>query len=196
MAARSGSRSHEGMYSSSPPSSDPHDPFSNSQAADPRYYDNESEHDYGRGNRDTYGSDSSNVNEDDRYYDQSGGYDGYGREYTALFHLAATSCINPLVSPTRHRLRRRRLWPEVCTIIGVAGTTSHGDIRGFYTDVYRLWAWQSRAVSRMGFRAPNTAFEGGDRGHFLGFNTEVWFPKGFDEEHGKSSPNKSHLCAR
>ena len=81
MAARSGSRSHEGMYSSSPPSSDPHDPFSNAQAADPRYYDNESEHEYGRGNRDTYGSDSSNVNDDDRYYDQSGGYDVYGREH-------------------------------------------------------------------------------------------------------------------
>ena len=82
MAARSGSRSHEGMYSSSPPSSDPHDPFSNSQAADHRYYDNDSEHDYGRGNRDTYGSDSSNVNDDDRYYDQSGAHDIYGREHS------------------------------------------------------------------------------------------------------------------
>ncbi|EKM57278.1 glycosyltransferase family 48 protein [Phanerochaete carnosa HHB-10118-sp] len=78
MAARSGSRSREGIYASPPPSSDPHDPFSNSQAADPRYYDNDSEHDYGRGNRDTYGSDSSNVVDEDRYYDQSGPYDPYG----------------------------------------------------------------------------------------------------------------------
>ena len=76
MAARSGSRSHEGMYSSSPPSPDPHDPFSNSQAADGRYFDGDSDHDY-RGNRDTYGSDSSNINDDDRYYEHGGGYD-YG----------------------------------------------------------------------------------------------------------------------
>lgn len=84
MAGRSGSRSHEGQYSSSPPSSDPHDPFSNSHApADPRFYnDNDSEHDY-RNNRDTYGSDSSNINDDDRYYDQSGGYDLYGRKSLA-----------------------------------------------------------------------------------------------------------------
>ena len=77
MAGRSGSRSHEGAYNSSPPSSDPHDPFSNTQA-DPRYYDNASEHDYSR-NRDTFGSDSSNnVNEDDRYYEQGAPYDVYG----------------------------------------------------------------------------------------------------------------------
>lgn len=86
MAGRSGSRSHEGVYNSSPPSSDPHDPFSNAQA-DPRYYDNDSEHDYSR-NRDTFGSDSSNnVNEDDRYYEQGAPYDVYGGQsiqYTSL----------------------------------------------------------------------------------------------------------------
>ncbi|KAI0340296.1 1,3-beta-glucan synthase [Trametopsis cervina] len=77
MAGRSGSRSHEGVYSSSPPSSDPHDPFSNGQ--DPRYYDNDSEHEYGR-NRDTYGSDSSNnANDDDRYdHDDQGMSYEYG----------------------------------------------------------------------------------------------------------------------
>ena len=86
MASRSGPPSHEGMYSSSPPSSDPHDPFSNAHAqGDPRYYDNDSDHDYNRGNRDTYGSDSSNIQDDDRYYDQNGGYDPYGREYRASF---------------------------------------------------------------------------------------------------------------
>ena len=81
MAGRPDPRHQEGMYpSSSPSSSDPHDPFSGSQG-EHVYYDNESEHEYGRGNRDTYGSDSSNVNDDDRYYDQSGGYDVYGREH-------------------------------------------------------------------------------------------------------------------
>ncbi|KAI0072902.1 1,3-beta-glucan synthase [Panus rudis PR-1116 ss-1] len=76
MAARPDPRGQDGLYSSSP-SSDPHDPFTNQ---DPRYYDNESEHnDYGR--RDTYTSDSSNhgLNEDDRYYDHHvGAYDPYG----------------------------------------------------------------------------------------------------------------------
>lgn len=77
MAGRSGSRSHEGAYSNSPPSSDPHDPFTNGQ--DPRYYDNDSDHEYGR-NRDTYGSDSSNnAADDDRYYDNGTSYE-YGRE--------------------------------------------------------------------------------------------------------------------
>ncbi|THG95112.1 hypothetical protein EW026_g6480 [Hermanssonia centrifuga] len=79
MAAQPGSRSHEGMYSSSPPSSDPHDPFSNSHApADPRFYDNDSDNEYGRNPRDTYGSDSSNINDDERYYEQNGAYDMYG----------------------------------------------------------------------------------------------------------------------
>ena len=73
------------MYSSSPPSSDPHDPFSNSHAP-AEYNDNDSEQDY-RNNRDTYGSDSSNINDDDRYYEQSGGYDLYGRE-CRLIHVA------------------------------------------------------------------------------------------------------------
>ncbi|KAI0826038.1 1,3-beta-glucan synthase [Irpex lacteus] len=77
MAGRSGSRSHEGAYSNSPPSSDPHDPFTNGQ--DPRYYDNDSDHEYGR-NRDTYGSDSSNnAADDDRYYDNGTSYE-YGRD--------------------------------------------------------------------------------------------------------------------
>lgn len=68
------------MYNSSPPSTDPHDPFSNAQT-DPRYYDNDSEHDYGR-SRDTYGSDSSNnIAEDDRYYEQGAPYEVYGGEH-------------------------------------------------------------------------------------------------------------------
>ena len=81
MAGRPGNRSQEGAYlSSSPGSSDPHDPFSNAQAADTgRYYDNDSVEHY-PGQRDTYASDGSNagLNDDDRYYDNSGGYD-YGR---------------------------------------------------------------------------------------------------------------------
>ena len=46
-----------------------------------RYYDNDSDHldRYDR-RRDTFASDGS-MGDDDRYYDQSGGYDGYGREY-------------------------------------------------------------------------------------------------------------------
>lgn len=80
MASRSGPRSQEGMYtSSSPPSSDPHDPFHHPvQMPDPaRYYDNDSEHldRYDR-HRDTYGSDGSNA-DDDRYYEHGGVYD-YG----------------------------------------------------------------------------------------------------------------------
>ncbi|EMD36733.1 glycosyltransferase family 48 protein [Gelatoporia subvermispora B] len=84
MAGRPGNRSQEGVYiSSSPGSSDPHDPFSNAQAADSgRYYDNDSVEHY-PGRRDTYASDGSNtgLNDDDRYYDNGGGYD-YARPDT------------------------------------------------------------------------------------------------------------------
>ncbi|KAH9914111.1 1,3-beta-glucan synthase component-domain-containing protein [Fomitopsis serialis] len=76
MAGRPGPRSQEGMYVSSSPTSD-QDPFSNAQAADGRYYDNDSDN-YNR--RDTYMSDSSQngLNDDDRYYDHHGAYDPYG----------------------------------------------------------------------------------------------------------------------
>ncbi|TFY54630.1 hypothetical protein EVJ58_g8746 [Rhodofomes roseus] len=76
MAGRPGPRSQEGMYVSSSPISD-QDPFSNAQAADGRYYDNDSDN-YNR--RDTYMSDSSQngLNDDDRYYDHHGAYDPYG----------------------------------------------------------------------------------------------------------------------
>ncbi|TFK89235.1 glycosyltransferase family 48 protein, partial [Polyporus arcularius HHB13444] len=77
MTSRPGPHSQEGMYvSSSPPSSDPHDPFHHPmQMPDPRYYDNDSEHldRYDR-HRETYASDGSNG-DDDRYYEQGGGYD-------------------------------------------------------------------------------------------------------------------------
>lgn len=79
MASRPGPHSQEGMYvSSSPPSSDPHDPFHQPvQMPDPRYYDHDSEglDRYDR-HRDTYASDGSNA-DDDRYYEHGGGYD-YG----------------------------------------------------------------------------------------------------------------------
>ncbi|KAK7680380.1 1,3-beta-D-glucan synthase [Cerrena zonata] len=77
MAGRPDPRSQEGPYTSPSPSSDPHDPFSNSQERG--YYDNDSEHnDYGR--RDTYTSDSSQhgITDEDRYYDHHGAYDPYG----------------------------------------------------------------------------------------------------------------------
>lgn len=78
MAGRPGPRSQEGVYHSPSPSSDPHDPFSNSHVTDQRYYDNDSENaDYNR--RDTYASDGSNNGlNDDGYYDNSGAYDPYG----------------------------------------------------------------------------------------------------------------------
>lgn len=81
MAGRPDPRGQEGMYvSSSPSSGGDHDPFNNTPG-DPRYYDNDSERDYGR--RDTYGSDSGShgMNDDERYYDHNGAYDPYGREF-------------------------------------------------------------------------------------------------------------------
>ena len=82
MAGRPGPRSQEGMYVSSSPTSD-QDPFSNAQAADGRYYDNDSDN-YNR--RDTYMSDSSQngLNDDDRYYDHHGAYDPYGEFFWLL----------------------------------------------------------------------------------------------------------------
>ena len=81
MAGRPDPRSQEGYPSSSPSSSDPHDPFSNSQG-EHVYYDNESDHvEYRRRDRDTYASDGSNHGyNDDGYYDNNGGYDPYGGE--------------------------------------------------------------------------------------------------------------------
>jgi 1,3-beta-glucan synthase len=72
--ASSGHRSHEG-YTSSPPSSDPHDPFG-SQQNHQRYYDDGSEDPYTH--RETYASDNSvhNYQDGERYYDQNG-YDPY-----------------------------------------------------------------------------------------------------------------------
>ena len=74
MAGRSGPRSQESMYpSSSPSNEDPfhphvHMPDPHRMPEPQRYYDNESENldRYDR-NRDTYGSDGSNG-DDDRYY--------------------------------------------------------------------------------------------------------------------------------
>lgn len=105
MAARPGPRSQEGMYTSPSPSSDPHDPFSNSHGADPRYYDNESENaDYNR--RDTYASDGSNNGlNDDGYYDHNGAYDPYGEEICdTLSHTR--SFAHWSYSTTRYGLRR------------------------------------------------------------------------------------------
>ncbi|KAI0767675.1 1,3-beta-glucan synthase [Fomes fomentarius] len=80
MAGRPGTRSQEGMYSPSPSSEDPfhqqiHMPDPHAMPEPQRYYDNDSEHldRYDR-NRDTYGSDGSNGDED-RYYEERGGYD-------------------------------------------------------------------------------------------------------------------------
>lgn len=101
------------MYiSSSPPSSD-HDPFSNSQAADARYYDNDSDN-YGR--RDTYMSDGSNtgLNDDDRYYDHHGAYDPYGERCNCyLFGSALMTSPRPTA---RHRFGGGGVRHEVCTV--------------------------------------------------------------------------------
>ena len=83
MASRAAPHSQDSMYvSSSPPSSDPHDPFyqHHPQMPEPvRYYDNDSEH-LGRYDRrrDTYASDGS-MADDDRYYEHGGGYE-YGEQ--------------------------------------------------------------------------------------------------------------------
>ena len=87
MAGRPDPRAQEG-YTSPSPSSDPHDPFSNSQERG--YYDNESEHnDYGR--RDTYTSDGSQhgITDDDRYYDHHGPYDPYARKSSVCLYICA-----------------------------------------------------------------------------------------------------------
>ncbi|KAF8635567.1 hypothetical protein AX15_000217 [Amanita polypyramis BW_CC] len=74
MPGPSGHPSHEG-YASSSPSTDAHpaDPFSAHQR---RFYDNESDAEYGR--RDTYASDSSNAAMNDTTYDErNGNYEYY-----------------------------------------------------------------------------------------------------------------------
>ena len=79
--ASSGHRSHDG-YTSSPPSSDPHDPFG-SQQNHQRYYDDGSEDPYAH--RDTYASDNSghDYQDGERYYDQ------HGYDYYSVFSLRA-----------------------------------------------------------------------------------------------------------
>lgn len=88
------------MYTSPSPSSDPHDPFSNSQA-DPRYYDNDSEHnDYG--GRGAYNTDSGSHDgaDDDVYYDHSGVYDSYGRKCPMFISLPQRLLTRRSVSPS------------------------------------------------------------------------------------------------
>ena len=111
MAGRPGPRSQEGMYVSSSPISD-QDPFSNAQAADGRYYDNDSDN-YNR--RDTYMSDSSQngLNDDDRYYDHHGAYDPYGEfarsqnlPWAVFSHSRARKVRNP--TPILRRMSTQR----------------------------------------------------------------------------------------
>lgn len=98
--ASSGHRSHEG-YTSSPPSSDPHDPFG-SQQNHQRYYDDGSEEPYAH--RDTYASDSNSVHnyqDGERYYDQQG-YDAYSTLFIgAIRHMSASQFtpFNPIQTP-------------------------------------------------------------------------------------------------
>ena len=97
--ASSGHRSHEG-YTSSPPSSDPHDPFG-SQQNHQRYYDDGSEEPYTH--RDTYASDNSvhNYQDGERYYDQNG-YDPYSAlSLGAICHSEKSLAHTPLTS-SRH----------------------------------------------------------------------------------------------
>ena len=86
--ASSGHRSHEG-YASSPPSSDPHDPFG-SQQNHRGYYDDGSEDPYTH--RDTYASDNSvhNYQDVERYY----GQDGYEYSVSPLCHFMLNGIPN------------------------------------------------------------------------------------------------------
>lgn len=124
MAGRPDPRSQEGYPSSSPSSSDPHDPFSNSQG-EHVYYDNESDHvEYRRRDRDTYASDSSNHGyNDDGYYDNNGGYDPYGGEpipsQRPASHELTSSQLDSLIQTrkststvTSMLLRRNRSGPR------------------------------------------------------------------------------------
>jgi len=91
--ASSGHRSHEG-YTSSPPSSDPHDPFG-SQQNHRGYYDDGSEDPYAH--RDTYTSDNSVHN----YQDGEQGYDAYSAlSPGAICHSAASLVYTPFCNPT------------------------------------------------------------------------------------------------
>ena len=82
--ASTGQRRHEG-YTSSPPSTDLHDPFG-SQQNHRGYYDDGSEDPYAH--RDTYASDNSvhNYQDGERYYDQHG-YDPYSTSPLCYFTL-------------------------------------------------------------------------------------------------------------
>jgi len=94
--ASSGHRSHEG-YTSSPPSSDPHDPFG-SQQNHQRYFDDGSEDPYTH--RDTYASGDSvhNYQDGERYYDQNG-YDPYSAlSLGAICHSEESLVHTPLTS--------------------------------------------------------------------------------------------------
>ena len=105
--ASSGHRSHDG-YTSSPPSSDPHDPFG-SQQNHPRYYDDGSEDPYAH--RDTYASDNSvhGYQDGERYYDQSG-YDPYSTLVLGAIRRSTVSHVT-LLKLHRHRFGERRLRP-------------------------------------------------------------------------------------
>ena len=94
--ASSGHRSHEG-YTSSPPSSDPHDPFG-SQQNHQRYFDDGSEDPYTH--RDTYASGDSvhNYQDGERYYDQNG-YDPYSALSLGAICYSVESLVHiPLTS--------------------------------------------------------------------------------------------------
>lgn len=97
MAARP-SRSHEGGHYTSPsPSSDPHDPFSGGQMPEPHPYYDDGGDPYNH--RDTYASDGSGGADDDRYFEQHGGYD-YGewilnidRDLSCLLSVSRSSSV-------------------------------------------------------------------------------------------------------
>lgn len=86
--ASSGHRSHDGN-NSSPPSSDPHDPFG-SQQNHRGYYDDSSEDPYTQ--RETYASDNSvhNYQDGEPYYDPHN-YDPYSAlSLCAIYRLTTT----------------------------------------------------------------------------------------------------------
>jgi 1,3-beta-glucan synthase len=81
MSSHHGPQSQEGLFPPSSSPSDSHDIIAH--APDPAYYEHD-EYDPAPRRRDTMGSDGSDINESDRYYDHNGPYDPYGGHESAL----------------------------------------------------------------------------------------------------------------
>lgn len=180
MAARLGPRGPEGYPTSatvSPQSQpDSRDPF-NSPPAGPqrRYYDNDSE-EFGRNNRDTYTSDSSQGPHDsERYYDNNG-YDSYSMCYVIFLVFDTNSCRRHR-SPrctSRYRLGRR-IRKQICTLCGVVWSVSRGLFRLFSSHSRRVRgaSRSTRSIPSMDRRTPNTTLEGGNRGYISRSHAKV-----------------------